>query len=114
MVREGTVMLRIHAYDVDRLVPVASDLPARVNAEIAADLAVQTAPAATTPAVVWYDLVSPTAEEERDVGSRLGIVVPTMDEMEDIELSARLYQEDGAEFMTMTVLTRPDSGTPRK
>jgi len=90
-------MLRIHAYETDRLVPATVDVPAE-----------------TVPGIVWYDLVSPTLEEEQMVGQRLGIAVPTMDEMEDIELSARLYQEDGAEFMTMTVLTRPDSGTPHK
>ena len=105
-------MLRIHAYDLDRLVSVASDVPAIAAAELPAEAVSLDVPAA--PAIVWYDLVSPTAEEEREVGARLGITVPTMDEMEDIELSARLYQEDGAEFMTMTVLTRPDSGTPRK
>jgi magnesium transporter len=90
-------MLRIHAYDTDRLVSATLD-----------------AGADTSPAIVWYDLVNPTSDEERMVGERLGLVVPTKDEMEDIELSARLYQEDGAEFMTMTVLTRPDAGTPRK
>jgi magnesium transporter len=90
-------MLRIHAYDNDRLVSATLDLP--VDGQ---------------PGIVWYDLITPTAEEERLVGERLGIAVPTMDEMDDIELSARLYQEDGAEFMTMTVLTRPDAGTPHK
>lgn len=90
-------MLRIHAYDVDRLVSAALDFPLEA-----------------TPGIVWYDLVNPTSEEERLVGERLGIAVPTMDEMEDIELSSRLYQEDGAEFMTMTVLIRPDAGTPHK
>ncbi len=90
-------MLRIHAYDNDRLVSATIDPPVD-----------------GAPGIVWYDLVNPTSDEERLVGSRLGIAVPTMDEMEDIELSARLYQEDGAEFMTMTVLTRPDAGTPHK
>jgi magnesium transporter len=90
-------MLRIHAYDTDRL--VSATLDPQVEG---------------APGVVWYDLVTPTSDEERLVGERLGIAVPTMDEMEDIELSARLYQEDGAEFMTMTVLIRPDAGTPHK
>jgi magnesium transporter len=105
-------MLRIHAYDLDRLIPAAFDQPSQGE-----DTAAQPADALATErptSVVWYDLISPTAEEEREVGACLGITVPTMDEMEDIELSARLYQEDGAEFMTMTVLTRPDAGTPIK
>ncbi|MGK9050285.1 magnesium/cobalt transporter CorA [Neorhizobium petrolearium] len=109
-------MLRIHAYDIDRLVLVASDTPAVAMAPAAAGSAAIAldANAPAQPPVVWYDLINPTPEEERSVGEALGIAVPTMDEMEDIELSARLYQEDGAEFMTMTVLTRPDAGTPRK
>ncbi|MEB2844494.1 magnesium transporter [Rhizobiales bacterium RZME27] len=94
-------MLRIHAHDLDRLVTVATD-----------PVELPVADALTN--AVWYDLVEPTAEEERLVGELLGIAVPTADEMEDIELSARLYQESGAEFMTMTVLTRPDAGAPRK
>ncbi|MGK6315343.1 magnesium/cobalt transporter CorA [Neorhizobium sp. DT-125] len=107
-------MLRIHAYDFDRLVLVASDTPAVAMAPAVAGDAAVALDANAPPPVVWYDLVNPTPEEERSVGEALGIAVPTMDEMEDIELSARLYQEGGAEFMTMTVLTRPDAGTPRK
>jgi magnesium transporter len=98
-------MLRIHAYDHDRL--VAADA-------VTASAATERTSAASQPPVIWYDLINPTADEESDVGSRLGLTVPTQDEMEDIELSSRLYQEDGAEFMTMTVLTRPDAGTPHK
>jgi magnesium transporter len=104
-------MLRIHAYDLDRLVPAAFDEQSEGENAIAQ---AEIQPTERAPSVVWYDLISPTAEEEHEVGKCLGIVVPTMDEMEDIELSARLYQEDGAEFMTMTVLTRPDAGTPIK
>ena len=98
-------MLRVHAYHLDRLVPVVVSLSESPDAGV---------PAEQASPIIWYDLITPTPEEERFVGERLGITVPTIDEMEDIELSARLYQEDGAEFMTMTVLTRPDAGTPRK
>ncbi|AYD00104.1 magnesium/cobalt transporter CorA [Neorhizobium sp. NCHU2750] len=120
-------MLRIHAYDIDRLISAASDTSSEgknaaaqpADAPPADALQADTSSSETLPverqsSVVWYDLVNPTAEEERQVSQCLGIAVPTMDEMEDIELSARLYQEDGAEFMTMTVLTRPDSGQPIK
>ena len=54
---------------------------------------------------VWYDLVNPTHDEEHYVEQCLGILVPTRDEMKDIEPSARLYSEADAEFMTVTVLT---------
>lgn len=108
-------MLRIHAYDLDRLVSGSFQEQPEVDAAPATQgEAVAPAKSRQKPGVIWYDLIQPTADEEREVGERLGIAVPTMDEMEDIELSARLYQEDGAEFMTMTVLTRPDAGTPHK
>jgi Mg2+ and Co2+ transporter CorA len=53
---------------------------------------------------IWYDLLNPTIEEDRLVEQRLGISIPTQGEMEEIELSARLYHEDGAEFMTVTAV----------
>jgi magnesium transporter len=64
--------------------------------------------------LVWLDLLNPTPEEDRLVESLLGIVIPTQAEMEEIELSARLYNEDGAEFMTMTALSRLDTDEPSK
>jgi magnesium transporter len=64
--------------------------------------------------LVWLDLLTPTPEEEKLVETLLGIVIPTQAEMEEIELSARLYNEDGAEFMTMTALSRLDTDEPCK
>jgi magnesium transporter len=64
--------------------------------------------------VVWFDLVNPTPEEDHLVEERLGISVPTRDEMEEIELSARLYHEGGADYMTMTAVTRLDTHEPVK
>ncbi|NKL07038.1 magnesium transporter CorA family protein [Rhizobium leguminosarum] len=71
-------------------------------------------PEAATASPVWHDLLNPTPEEDRSVEHQLGIVIPTREEMEDIELSARLYQESGAEFMTMTALTGLDGDDPVK
>jgi magnesium transporter len=90
-------MLRIYAREANRLVC----LPAQ-------DLEQQVAIS------VWCDLLSPPAAESRVIESVLGIELPTRDEMEEIELSARLYQEGGAEFMTMTALTALDEDLPRK
>jgi magnesium transporter len=64
--------------------------------------------------LVWLDLLQPTAEEDHLVEALLGITIPTQAEMEEIELSARLYHEDGAEFMTMTGLHQLDSDDPTK
>tara|TARA_R110002020_G_scaffold168003_2_gene356559 strand:+ start:1472 stop:2464 length:993 start_codon:yes stop_codon:yes gene_type:complete len=63
---------------------------------------------------VWYDLINPTREEEHLVEQCLGILVPSRDEMKDIEPSARLYAEAEAEFMTATVLSKIHEHDPIK
>jgi len=63
---------------------------------------------------VWLDLISPTNDEVKQVQALLGITIPTRAEMEEIELSARLYAEDGATFMTMTALAHLDTEAPIK
>ncbi|MBI1181702.1 MAG: magnesium transporter [Alphaproteobacteria bacterium] len=63
--------------------------------------------------VVWIDLFEPTAAEQRLVESVLGIEVPTHEEMGEIELSSRLYQEGAAAFMTALVLSRVETETPQ-
>ncbi|HVY64898.1 MAG TPA: magnesium/cobalt transporter CorA [Gammaproteobacteria bacterium] len=59
--------------------------------------------------LVWVDLVQPTAEEEGAVEQRIGIGIPTREEMQEIEISSRLYVEDGGVFMTATLPARTDS-----
>lgn len=49
---------------------------------------------------VWIDLLAPTREEETELEARLGIGLPTREDMEEIEISSRLYEEDGGLFMT--------------
>jgi magnesium transporter len=66
-------------------------------------------PLANLENVVWLDLLSPTEDEERTLESRLGIDVPTREEMEEIEVSSRLYLEEGAAFMTATLPARTDT-----
>jgi len=68
---------------------------------------------ATLHAAVWIDLFAPTPEEERLVEAALGISIPTRDEMQEIEVSSRLYVENGARFMTATVLCATDTDQPR-
>ena len=36
--------------------------------------------------------------------------MPTREEQQEIEVSSRLYQEDGAYFMTATLLYQPEEG----
>jgi magnesium transporter len=61
---------------------------------------------------VWLDLLNPTKEEERLVEEALGIEAPTREEMQEIEVSSRLYTEGRAVYMTATVLSRMDSELP--
>jgi magnesium transporter len=62
--------------------------------------------------IIWIDLDSPDPEEERAVERCLGIDLPTREEMRDIEPSSRLYQEDGATFMTTALVWRAETDTP--
>jgi len=61
---------------------------------------------------LWADLFEPTVEEEKAVESLLTVDVPTRDEMREIETSNRLYEEDGAVYMTATVGSKLDSAAP--
>jgi magnesium transporter len=63
-------------------------------------------------AAVWLDMVEPSAEEEKDVEAALGIDIPTRGELEEIEASSRLYQEDGAAFMTANLIRRGEDDRP--
>ena len=53
---------------------------------------------------LWIDLDHPTDEEETRVEAALGIDVPTPQERAAIEESARFYQENGALYLTATLL----------
>ncbi|HEY8207722.1 MAG TPA: magnesium transporter CorA family protein [Myxococcaceae bacterium] len=61
---------------------------------------------------VWIDLLRPTRPEELAVEKALSVEVPTREEMQQLELSRRLYDENGTLFMTATVLTGADSSHP--
>ena len=57
-------------------------------------------PEGTPPGqALWIDLLRPTGEEVAEV-ERLGISVPSLQDMEEIEISNRLYRDQGHEFMT--------------
>ncbi len=68
---------------------------------------------ALTQDAVWIDLLEPTTEEEQSLEAALGIDIPTREEMQAIELSSRLYEENGVLHMTGTVLTQADTSTPQ-
>ncbi len=62
--------------------------------------------------IIWYDLVEPSADEEKSVEATLKIDIPTREELAEIEASSRLYQEDGAAFMTATLIRRGENDRP--
>src|SRR5256886_14733670 len=62
---------------------------------------------------IWFDLFSPTLEEDKLVERVLGIAVPTREEMQEIEVTSRLYVENGARYMTATLMCQSDTANPK-
>jgi magnesium transporter len=61
---------------------------------------------------VWIDLLNPQLPEIQRVEEACGIEIPTREEMQEIEVSSRLYQEEGALYLTATVLSQSESNNP--
>jgi magnesium transporter len=60
----------------------------------------------------WIDLEEPTPEEEKLVERCVKLDVPTQDELAEIEPSSRLYEQDGALYMTISALYGVADGEP--
>ncbi|MEA2906580.1 MAG: magnesium transporter [Alphaproteobacteria bacterium] len=69
--------------------------------------------AAVPDSAIWFDLVQPTQQEDKLVESVVGISVPTREEMQEIEVTSRLYVENGARYMTATLMCQSDTDTPK-
>jgi magnesium transporter len=69
--------------------------------------------AAVPEHAVWIDLVNPTAAEDKAVERLSGIAIPTREDMQEIEISSRLYMENGARYMTATLMCHSDTDMPR-
>lgn len=61
---------------------------------------------------VWLDLLMPSREDETAIARLIGVDVPSHEEMQEIEASSRLYEENGALVMTMPVLSQATSDQP--
>jgi len=61
---------------------------------------------------LWIDLLSPSKKEELQVEQHLDFEIPTREEMGEIELSSRLYKENGTLFMTATMIALSNSPDP--
>ncbi len=62
---------------------------------------------------VWMDLITPTVQEDKLVEQLTGSPVPTREEMQEIEVSSRLYVDNGARYMTATLMCQSESATPK-
>jgi magnesium transporter len=62
---------------------------------------------------VWFDLIQPTLPEDKVLERHLGIAVPTREEMQEIEVTSRLYVENGARYMTATLMCQSDTDQPK-
>jgi magnesium transporter len=62
---------------------------------------------------VWFDLVNPIQQEDKIVERKVGIAVPTREEMQEIEVTSRLYVENGARYMTATLMCQSDTDAPK-
>ncbi|MGH8514510.1 MAG: CorA family divalent cation transporter, partial [Gammaproteobacteria bacterium] len=62
---------------------------------------------------VWFDLVNPNQEEDKIVERQVGMAVPTREEMQEIEVTSRLYVENGARYMTATLMCQSDTAAPK-
>lgn len=62
--------------------------------------------------VVWVDLLEPTKQEEQIIEQALGIEAPTREEMQEIEISSRLYREGESLYLTASILYHADTDQP--
>ncbi len=74
---------------------------------------VETEGAEVPDAAIWFDLVKPTRQEDNLVERKLGIAIPTREEMQEIEVTSRLYVENGARYMTATLMCQSETDTPK-
>src|SRR5436190_19808504 len=72
-----------------------------------------TADADVPASTLWFDLVNPTSQEDKLVERQVGIAIPTREEMQEIEVTSRLYAENGARYMTATLMCQSDTDAPK-
>jgi len=63
--------------------------------------------------IVWVDVINPTQSEDRYIEKIMDVSIPTREEMQEIEISSRLYSEHGAEFMTINAVIDLDTDEPK-
>lgn len=74
--------------------------------------ATEPATALTDPRLVWVDLHRPEPDETAKVEHCFDLSIPSLTEMQEIEPSSRLYEENGALHMTATLVAQVEAGDP--
>ena len=64
------------------------------------------------PDMIWIDMLRPTPDEEQAIEAALRIEIPTREELQEIELSSRLFIEGEATYLTATLLYNADDQHP--
>lgn len=59
---------------------------------------------------VWIDAMRPTPDQVATLAA-LGVDVPTLEDMEEIEISNRLYRQDDVDYMTVVLQGETPEGT---
>jgi magnesium transporter len=61
---------------------------------------------------IWLDLQTPSDDERNHIAKALGIELPTILEMQEIEASNRLYTDKKSIFLTIDILAGADTPNP--
>jgi magnesium transporter len=78
-----------------------------------ADDSLQSSDVAKLPAeVIWIDLLNPTADEKAFVESRVGVRVPPIEALSEIESSSRLIVERGVIYLSTPIVAQGDTHDP--
>lgn len=72
---------------------------------------IRLAPEAALSDAIWIDMLRPTDTETTSVMA-LGVDVPTLEDMEEIEISNRLYREGGTDYMTIQLTGHSETNAP--
>ena len=70
------------------------------------------APLEAAEHIVWFDVLNPMPHDKVAIEKVIGVTMPTREKMEEIEESSRLYVENGAIYMTITLPARVDRKIP--
>jgi magnesium transporter len=67
-------------------------------------------PGADLGEAIWVDLYRPQPEQAAQVQAELGVEIPSLEDMEEIEISNRLYRENGHDVMTVVLPGKTPDG----